>query len=444
MKLHWIAAALLVPGGVFAQVPAGLTIDEAITIARQNNRLVKIAAARVDAATAKADEANAGLLPSLKFEGSYRRLSDIDPFAVSLPFLPAPVVISPTVLNNYAARVGVQQPLFTGFRLRSNARSADRLADAAAADARNDRADLVVNVAGAYWGLYQAGELKKSADENLRRLEVFEKDAEALLQSGLATRNDLLRIQVQRSNATLTRIDAENDLQLAAMNLNNILGRSLDQPVAVASVPGSGGGGDTTGPGGETPAGLIERALKDRPDLLGMQFRLEASRAAVTAAQGSWWPQILFSANYYYSRPNPRLLPTQDIFKGTWDVGVGVQLDLWNWGTTAAQTEQARAQMRQTEFMLSQMQDNAALDIRRQQLALRRALEKVDVARLAVGQAEENLRITTEKYRNGLSTTADLLDADVMMQSATTSLTGALVEFELARVRRARALGLLD
>lgn len=444
MKLHWIVATLLVPGVAFAQEAGGLTIDEAIAIARDNNRLVKIAEARVDAAAARADEANAGLLPSLKFEGSYRRLSDVDPFRVSLPFLPTPVTISPTVLDNYAMRVGVQQPLFTGFRLRSNARGAERLAEAAAADARNDRADLVVNVAAAYWGLYQAGELKKSADENLRRLEVFEKDAGALLQSGLATRNDLLRIQVQRSNAMLTRIDAVNDLLLAAMNLNNLLGRPLDQPVAVASVPGTGAGGDTTGPGGETPAGLIERALSDRPDLLGMRFRLDASRAAVSAAQGGWWPQILLSANYYYSRPNPRFLPTQDVFKGTWDVGIGVQLDLWNWGATAAQTEQARALMRQSEFMLSQMQDNAALDIRRQQLALRRALEKVDVARLAVGQAEENLRITTEKFKNGLSTTADLLDADVVLQSATTSLTGALVEFELARVRRARALGLLD
>ena len=442
MKLHWVPVSVLFPLLALAQEGGGLTIDEAIALARENNRLMKIAAARVDAAAAKASEADAGLLPSLKFEGSYRRLSDVDPFRVSVPFFPAPITISPVVLDNYALRVGVQQPLFTGFRLRSNARGMERLAEAASADARNDRADLVVNVGGAYWGLYQAGELKKSADENVRRLEVFEKDAGALVQSGLATRNDLLRIQVQRSNAMLTQIDAANDLQLAAMNLNNILGRPLDQPVAVASVPARGADSSATVAG--SAAAGAEGALENRPDLLAMRLRLEASRAAVTAAQGGWWPQIMLSANYYYSRPNPRFLPTLDAFKGTWDVGVGVQLDLWNWGITAAQAEQARAQMQQAEFTLSQMQDNALLDIRRQDLAVRRAMEKVGVARLAVSQAEENLRITTEKFKNGLSTTADLLDADLVLQSATTAYTGALVEAELAHVKRARALGMLD
>jgi outer membrane protein len=349
------------------------------------------------------------------------------------------VTISPTVLDNYVLRVGLEQPLFTGFRLQSAAQSAGFLQDAAGADERSEEADLVLNITSAYWFLFQAGELKSVVDENIRRLETYEADVQRLLAGGLATRNDLLRIQVQLSNARLSRIDAENDLRLAAMTLNNLMGRPLDGPVTLASTPPS--RPDTTWWETLMSAERAAQAIDDRPDLIAMRSRVEAARAGVTAAQGGWWPQIAFSASYFYSRPNPRYLPTRDEFLGTWEVGIGVQLDLWNFGATSAQTGQARAALRQTELALEQLSENAALEIRRQQLALRRAVEKADVVRLAVEQAEENLRITSDKFKNGLATSADLIDADVAALTARTSRTGAAVEAELARARLARALG---
>ncbi|MEW6511642.1 MAG: TolC family protein [Bacteroidota bacterium] len=442
MKLLFLVAVLCATVEGDAQQPAGLTLRDALAIGRANSRQLKIAVAKLAAASGRADEARAATLPTLKFEGSYKRLSDVDPFRVSVPFLPAPITISPTVLDNYLLRVGLQQPLFTGFRLQSAAESAEYLHDAAGADERSDGADLVLNITSAYWSLYQAGELKKVVDENVRRLETYEADVRRLMAGGLATRNDLLRIQVQLSNARLTRIDAENDLRLAAMALNNVMGRALDEPIALASAPPS--HPDTAGWGGMISPDGVARALGERPDLVAMRSRVEAARAGVTAAQGGWWPQIALSASYFYSRPNPRYLPTRDEFLGTWEVGVGMQFDLWNFGATSAQTGQARASLRQSELVLEQMTENAALDVRRQQLAFRRAVEKAEVARLAVEQAEENLRITSDKFKNGLATSADLLDADVAVLTARNSHTGALVETELARARLARALGITE
>jgi outer membrane protein TolC len=186
---------------------------------------------------------------------------------------------------------------------------------------------------------------------------------------------------------------------------------------------------------------LVDMAMKNRPDLLGMKSRVEASRSSVTAAQGGWWPQIALTANYFYSRPNARYLPTKDEFKPTWEVGVAMQFDIWNWGTTAHQTEQASSQLRQTEYLLAQMKDNAALEVKRYQLGVERATKRIDVAREAIEQAEENARSTNEKYKNGLATSTDMLDASLAVLQARTSYTGALVEHEIALARLNKSVG---
>jgi len=291
---------------------------------------------------------------------------------------------------------------------------------------------------------YQAIETKKFVDDNVDRLTSYQSDTQNLMKAGLVTRNDLLKIQVQLSNAKLSQIDAANDVEVSIMNLNNIMGQSLDTQIHLTSVPaitmGQEGMSAQTSSGTPTPI-LVDMAMKNRPDLLAMNYRVEASRSSVTAAQGNWWPQLALMANYFYSNPNQRYLPMQDKFKGTWEIGVVMQFDIWNWGTTAHQTAQASSQLHQNEYMLAQMKDNATLEVKRSQLGVERAINRIDVAREAIEQAEENSRSTNEKYKNGLATSTDLLDASLAVLQARTSYTGALVEHQIALARLNKAVG---
>ncbi len=419
-----------------AQGHDALTLQEAVSMGLANSRTLRASAARVAGTEARAMEVHAGMLPSLKFEASYKRLSDVDPFQVKLPMLPQPIEISPTVLDNTNLRLGVQQPLFTGFRLRSNVEAADRLAEASRADHATDRADLVLNITAAYWTLYQTRETERFVADNVRRLEGYVRDIGNLLKAGMATRNDALKMDVQVSTARLSLIDARNDVQLATMSLNTLLGRPVDDPLLPASVPDSGAGWSP---------GLIDSltttALAERSDLRALGSRVEASRAGVRAAQAGWWPQILLGANYYYSRPNQRYMPTRDEFKGTWDVGVMLTMDIWNWGMTARQADQAEATLRQNELMYEHMREGVALDVHRSALQVRRARERVEVADLGLRQAEENLRVSTDRFRRGLVTVTELRDAEVALVQAMITQSGARVESEISRARLVRSLG---
>jgi len=413
-----------------------LTLQEAVLLGLANSRTLRASAARVAGAEARAMEVHAGILPSLKFEASYKRLSNVDPFQVKLPILPQPVEISPTVLDNTNLRLGVQQPLFTGFRLRSNAEVADRLAEASRSDHASDRADLVLNITAAYWTLYQIRETEGFVTDNVRRLEGYVRDIGNLLKVGMATRNDVLKMEVQLSSARLSLIDARNDVQLATMSLNTLLGRPVNNPLLPASVPDS--GAHRVSAPIDT---LTAAALTERSDLLALASRVEASRAGVRAAQAGWWPQVLLGASYYYSRPNQRYMPTRDAFKGTWDIGVMLTMDIWNWGQTARQADQAEATLRQNELMYDQLREGVALDVHRSALQVQRARERVEVADLGLRHAEENLRVSTDRFRRGLVTVTELRDAEVALVQAMIAQSGARVESEISRARLARALG---
>jgi outer membrane protein TolC len=419
-----------------------LSLEEALKIGVQNSKALLASSQKVEMASARASEAGAVLLPSLRVEGSYRRVSEVDPFVVQVPFAPSPITISPVVLDNYNLRLGLQQPVFTGFRLKNTARAAEFALQAAEFEHRSDEADLVLNITSAYWLLYQTLEVEKFVKENVDRIEAHLRDTERMVGAGLATQNDLLKINVQLSNAKLNRIDADHDVQVATMTLNNVIGRPLETGIHPASSPNVTGESSRVS-GKDLPLSdtLVQKALEERPDLRSMQFRVQSGEAAVSAARGGWWPQVFLTSNYYYSRPNFRYQPTRDEFKPSWDIGVQMQLDVWNWGVTGFQTEQAQAQLHQTQYLYDQMRDNVSLEVTRSYLQVRQSREKVEVARLAIGEAEENVRTTSDKYRNGLATSSDALDADVALLQARTNLTGALVEFELAQARLARAVG---
>jgi len=432
----FLSISLVISAVALAQETSTLTIEQAIQIGLQNSKGLQVSGTRRDAAHARAREVGTSLLPSFKLESGYKRLSEVDPFRVQIPGSPSPVTISPVVLDNYTIRLAVQQPVFTGFRLRNTARAVDYLAQAAESDHQSDEADVILNIKNAYWLLYQTRETKKFVDENGARLEAHLKDTEQLMRAGLATRNDYLKLQVQLSNARLAQIDAQHEVRLAEMTLNNILGRQLDREVQAVSTPHQDSETEKS-----VERGPVVRAFSSRSDLQAMQFRLNASDASLSAARGSWWPQVFLSGSYYNNRPNSRYLPTRDAFLPSWEIGVQLQFDLWNWGATSHQVEQARAQLRQNEILFDQMKDNITLEVTRNELQLQRSREKIGVANIGVSQAEESFRTTNDKYKNGLATSSDLLDADVALLQARTNLTGALVEHELAKARLERSMG---
>lgn len=433
-----------VPGpSLTAADKRSLSLDEAVSVGLQASPALHASQMKVESSTAKVREVAAGRLPALKLGGGYTRLSEVPPFEVTLPIFPAPVEVSKNYFNSWGLSVGLKQPVFTGFRLEAGTESARFLEKSAGLDLEKDRSDFMFAVKSAYWGLARAREVEKAVLENVSQVTEHLKDVRAFFDQGLLTKNEVLKTELQLANAELMRIDARNAVEVARTSLNSLIGLPLETELELtttaeslaATLPAE----ETTGD--RAAEVLIQTALTDRPELKSAEFRIKASEAGVKAARSGWYPQVFLLGNVYYLRPNPRLMPSENRFYGTWDIGLSLSFDIWNWGQTRSQARQAEAQLAQARDARKLLGDQAALEVTQSRLALSQARQKTTVVAHAVVQAEENLRITRERFRQGVALNTDVIDAEVALFQAKINRTQAAIDLVLAQARFEKALG---
>ena len=422
-----------------------LSLDQAVAAGLAASPALHASRMKAEASAARAREVAAGRLPVFRLGAGYTLLSEVPPFQVTLPISPVPIVVSQNYFNNWNLRLSVQQPLFTGFRLEAGAESARLLEGSAAADLERDRAELVFAIKSAYWGLAKALEVEAVVGENVRQVAEHLKDVRAFFEQGLLVRNEVLRAELQLSNAELMAIDARDAVEVARTALANLIGLPLDaeiEPMTTAeSQAARGPEAAVAGAGMADAPALIDRALRSRPELRAADLRIRASEAGLKAARAGFYPQVALAGNYYYLRPNPRYMPALDRFKGTWDIGLAVSFDLWNWGQTKRQAEQAKAQAAQARDARALLEDQAVLEVTQSRLALARAREKTVVAAAAVVQADENLRLVRDRFRQGVALNAEVLDAEVFLLQAKMTRTQAGIDLVLAQARLEKAIG---
>lgn len=421
-----------------------LSLDEAVAAGLEASPALHASRMKAESSAAKARELAAARLPSFRLGAGYTRLSEVPPFEVTLPVSPNPIVVSENYFNNWSLRLSVQQPVFTGFRLESGSESARMLERSAGQDLEKDRSEFIFAVKSAYWGVARAQAFQAVVEEAIEQVRIHLKDVQAFFDQGLLTKNEVLRTELQLSNAELLAIDARNAHEVARTSLNTLIGlpieTALELTTSVESLasraPDEGAGEDAA-----AARSLVDRALAARPELKSAEFRIKASEAGLKAARAGFYPQVSLAGNVYGLRPNPRIMPSRDVFYGTWDIGVAVSFDVWNWGQTKSQAEQAKAQLAQARDARKLLEDQAVLDVTQSRLALAQARDKIKVAAVAVGQAQENLRIIREMFRQGVALNADVMDAEVFLLQAKLARTQAAIDLALAQARLEKALG---
>jgi len=435
-----LALALFVPFAAWAQKQP-LSLEEAIRAGLEASPALHASRMRLESTAAKAQEVASARLPSLKLGAGYTRLSEVPPFAVTLPGAPEPIVVSQNFFNSWSLRLSAQQPLFTGYRLQAGTESARMLERSAGQDLAKDRSELVFSIKTAYWGLARARQIAAVVEETIGQVREHLKDVQAFFEQGLLTRNEVLRTELQLSNAELLAIDARNAVEVARTSLCTLLGLPLGTDLELTTTAESQASRAPDADPASAAQTLVETALASRPDIRSAEFRVKASEAGLRAARSGWYPQVFLAGNYYYLRPNSRYMPAQDRFHGTWDIGLSISFDIWDWGQTKNQAEQAKAQLAQARDARKLLEDATVLEVTQSRLALSQARDKLGVAGQAVGQAEENLRMFRERFRQGVALNSEVIDAELLLFQAKAARTQAAIDLVLAQARLEKALG---
>lgn len=409
-----------------------LTLDECLQIGLQNSRQIKISESVLRSSDEKVTEFTSQMLPKLSLSAGYTYMNVNNPTELGLG--PAPIQVqNPFYL--YGMQLSIQQPIFTGFQLSSSRSASKNTYEAISFEHQKNINNKAYEIYSAYWNLFKAQkqvelieEYTKSLDEDLRKTKNF-------VDNGLATMNDYLKLELQASNVMLQLIDAKNNRDISRASFNKVIGFPLNDSTEIETklvLP-------------ETQefefTELIEQAMSNRNELKSVEFKIEAGKEMVSAANSGWWPKLYASGNFYLYNVNAETFSLDNQELQMWFAGLSLSWDLWNWGYTSSKAAQAEEEVLQNRESLELLKEQIEIEVYNTYLNLISNTEKIKVSQFAVLSAEENYRTTKEKYDYQLATTNDLIDAEVEVLDAKTKLAFSNADYELAKAKLEVTIG---
>lgn len=397
-----------------AQQQRTITLKEAIDLTIKNSHTLRADSARTNEAAALVKQAEDGRLPSLGASASYLRLNNAN---VDIKIKSnsssggTTTSSSPKVTQAAYGLLNASYPIFTGGRIRYGIESARYLQQAAALDVDNDREAVILNSINAFTNLYKAIAAVNIVKENLASSRHRDSTFIRLDSNGLLARNDLLKAQLETADIELSLLDAENDRNLANINMDIMMGL----PQATTLIPDF---KSIPVPGSLKSIEEYEMlAMQNRKDLQALAFRKKAALTNIKSAQTEMYPSIVLTGGFIAA-----YVPHVVTITNAINLGLGVQYNLASLWKTNTKLLQVKAQQQQVLANEAQLDDAIKIEVSRDFLSYLSNQKKVYVYQSALTQATENFRITKNKYDNNLVTTTDLLDADVALLRARLNL----------------------
>jgi outer membrane protein len=416
---------------VQAQDKKIISLAEAIDLGIRNSKQLKLNQAKIDEAHGALQEAIEKKLPSAGASASYLRLNSAN-IDVKSSNNNNNGGSAPKVNQALYGILNVSLPIYSGGRIRYGIESARFLEKAVQLDAEKDKDEVVQNTIEAFSNLFKAGSAVRLVKENLAQSEQRVKDLSNLEKNGLLARNDLLKAQLQSSTIELNLLDAENNLQMATLNMNLMLGL----PDETQLVPDT---NNIQRPKDERVMSDFEKAaLENRKDIAATDFRKKAAESGVKSTRADMLPSVQLTGGYIAAD-----IPKFFTVTNAVNIGVGVSYNIASLWKTKSKIRQAEARVTQLQVTGEMLSDQVKLQVDRSYLSLLSNRKKIEVYAKALEQANENYRIVKNKFENSLATTTELLEADVAQLQARLNYTLAQADAFVAYNKLLQSAGIL-
>ncbi|HTE27106.1 TolC family protein [Flavitalea sp.] len=417
-----------------AQQTKQLALKEAIGLSIAHSPDLKLSEAKISEASAALRIARDNRLPEASLSGSHIRLNspNVDLKTANTNSGSGGTQAQPIKINSATyGLLNVSLPLYAGGKIQYGIESSRYLAEAARLDAINDREGIMLNTINAFSNLYKAKAAVNVVRENLEGNKERVRQFTNLEKNGLLPRNDLLKANLQESNTSLTLAEAENNLKLANANMIIMLG--LPDTVVLEPVINGWNTGQV-----KSIEDYLQLATQNRKDVAASGLRSKAASTGVKVAKANYYPSLALTGGYIAANV-PHFLTITNAA----NVGVGLSYSLSSLWKNAAVVDQAKSRQLQVEASAIMLADGIRMEVNQAYYNYTLSLQKIETYQSAVTQAEENYRITKNKYDNALMTTTDLLDADVAQLQAKLNFAFAEADASAAYSKLLQATGTL-
>jgi outer membrane protein len=422
--------------------PSSLTLQQAVTIALEKNPLRKAAIADSKAAFAGVRDARSSLMPHLSFSETRTRGDDpIYVFGTKLRqsrFTNADFALNkrntPLPFGNFSTRFGGTWNLFDSFATWHGINQAKQMNEAVGHQLDRTDQEIVFRVVSSYYDVLLAAKELEVAEQSAKTALSIMDRSQARFDSGLTVESDLLTAKVRMAARQQEVIRARNTLEVSRAQLNTAMGIPLDAPFQITEALA-----ERTLPA--PVLGEVEKqALANRPDLKRIVSEEAAQRQIVSMAKSAFGPRV--NAFARWEMDNPTFVAGGG--GNNWLGGIEVQFDIFQGGAKRAELSRQRALEEKVMAMKRVASDAVRLEVRRAYYETDANRQQIEVARTAIAQAQESLRINQDRYDSGLITITDLLGAEDAARRSQTDYWEAVYHFQTSYANLELASGSLN
>jgi len=183
--------------------------------------------------------------------------------------------------------------------------------------------------------------------------------------------------------------------------------------------------------------------LSSRPEVRLLQKSIDLSEESTKLVRAARLPHIAFTGGYSISNPNV-FNGFQKNFSGVWNVGIMVQMNVWDWNDASYKVRAAKAATSMARLELADTKEKINLQVTQNRFKVKEARKRLAMAERNIASAEENLRCAQVGFREGVMGSTEVLAAQTAWQQAQSQKIDAQVEVKLAQVGLEKALGTLQ
>jgi outer membrane protein TolC len=426
------------PQPATAAAPASLrlTLQDALDRARKNSTQFQAAVTTAGLAREDRKQAFAAVLPTVTYNNSAIYTQSVGP--VGFRATGAPVVfIANNQVHEYISQGNIHEAIDVAAV--QNFRRASAAAAVARAQAEIASRGLVVTVVQNYYSLAAAQQKLETAKKAAGEGDNFLKITQDLEHGGEVAHSDVIKAELQAQDrrrqleeAQLALLNARLDLAVLIFPDFNDNYEVADDLHAAVALP--------------TLAEVQQRAARDNPDLRAALEAVKQGDHEVSGARAEYLPSL--TLDYFYGI-DANHFAVNSVFQGQKFSNLGssivgtLNLPIWNWGATQSRVKQAELRRDQTKRELSLAQRKLLAEIQSLYAEADTAMNELAGLNRSAELADESLRLTTLRYKNGESTVLEVVDAQTTFSSANSAYQDGAVRYRVALANLQTLTGVL-
>ena len=345
--------------------------------------------------------------------------------------------------GTYMAGLSLTQPIYAGGKITTGNRLARIGEEVASEQYRMKRMDVIADADNAYWTYIAVGRKVRMLESYKAQMDTLHRQTETALSAGLATENDLLRIEAKRSEISYQLQKVKNGADLCRMSLCSIVGADFNTQIEAV---------DTTFI--ISRPGQLDPDIASRPELHLLEKQVAAGKEQIRMARADMLPTVGLGLSYMYYG-NVKLNSMIDVggtkvpFSQEFRDGIGmavlsVKIPIFHWGEIHKKVRKAKYELKNAELDLQQNTKLLNIEVQQAIRNVQDGYELINTAEKGLQQADENLRVMRNRYVASMAPLTDLLDAQSQWQQAESNLIEAQTQYKIYETEYLRATGALD